>query len=459
MNNYGLSEFDLCLVQEKINLQRDYLTKNVLITSNGQVKSLLDLSFSANHSERYYAQLANKINTMEDLALSNGLTPVFMTMTLDGFYRDLLKGDYSRYDSFDDLKLLEIYNSTPNNEKLGFIHDKLENRETLTIKDLYKILLHQMTKFRNSYAFRKLKKLDFKYMYVRTVEPHKDGVPHFHMMFFIPPQFIDLFHKDFIKSFPAPRNKLSKSYQKDIVSASAYIMKYITKTFLDVKNKKDLDYISAWFVKHRIMRVVTSRSVVPQWIYKICAIFEKDWFYLTDILSSPNNHSEWNYQEDVFWIYDTWLDREICYEYGRLSVYSKGHLVKRAGKVVPKELKKKLFEKSPNTWNLQIKKEVVPIFQDYKKIGVFKDGKSFLYKDSISPEFKSDWDIISYFKSLDVDTCNLQHYGYIKNTLIDRNLLDQNKTNLNDYIDIESFEIKIDDIFVLDDYICLSNFI
>ena len=63
---YGLKEKDLKVIQKKHEVQRDYLDNNTFTTATGQVKSLLDVSFSANHSKRYYSEIINKINTINE---------------------------------------------------------------------------------------------------------------------------------------------------------------------------------------------------------------------------------------------------------------------------------------------------------------------------------------------------------------------------------------------------------
>lgn len=446
MNKYGLTKHDLRVAQEKIDMQRKYLETNELLTSNGQFKKLIDLSFSANHSVRYYAQLANKINTMENIAFNENLIPTFLTITLDGFYRELVRGDYNRFNSYTDDKRSDIFKSVPNNEKLGFVANKMRYNQKLTIKDLYNILNYQMQQFRKGVAFKDLKKASKTYIYIKTVEPHKDGVPHFHMLLFIPKDFISIFQKDFKRFFVAPQNSKPKrdkqrniikdsmtGFETDIKNASAYIMKYITKSFLDVKNNNKLDYLNAWFVKHRIMRCVTSRSVLPQWIYKIISIFEKDWGYLTDILSSKSldNMNEWNQEQDYFYIYDNWSDREICYEYGRLRIYSKGFLVHEAGKQVFKPYTMTSYDKVPNTWS---KKDSPPIpyFLDEKHVGFYNKHK-FILNNNKTPQNMNDFELYKYYTSLDIKTVNLHHFGYIKNNMIDRGLLNGVKSSLNDY--------------------------
>ena len=53
--NYGLSEFDLKSVKEKLAKQKDYLKKNNFLSSSGVERSLLDISYASNHSGRIFS--------------------------------------------------------------------------------------------------------------------------------------------------------------------------------------------------------------------------------------------------------------------------------------------------------------------------------------------------------------------------------------------------------------------
>ena len=83
---------------KKHEVQRDYLDNHNFTTATGQVKSLLDVSFSANHSKRYYSEIINKINTINDIIAmeETQYQSIFITVTLDGYFRDFLKGNFSR---------------------------------------------------------------------------------------------------------------------------------------------------------------------------------------------------------------------------------------------------------------------------------------------------------------------------------------------------------------------------
>jgi len=445
MKKFGLTSIDLKVAQQKMDAQKKYLLDNEFTTSNGQVINLLHVSFSANHSERYYAQLANKINTMELFSIKDDLKGIFLTITLDGFFRDLLKGDYTRYDSFSEDKLLEIKKSTPNNDIHGFIHHKLDNKEKLIIKDLYNILSYQYLKFLKGYTLKMMKKNNDERMYIRTVEPHKDGVPHFHIMFFTKEQYIKSLKKDFLRACPAPRNSESlykgsfdtHGFQTDINKPSAYILKYITKSFVDVKNKKDLDYIQAWYVKHRLMRVVTSRTLVPQWIYQKCSILENDWYYITDIIKELDSEASWSQEDNFFYFKDSWSNREIVYSYGLFQIYNNGRLVKEVGKVVEKK-PIKTYERVPRSWYKALKP--IPVYKDTKLTHFYSKGQFKEYKKHISN--MNDYELLQFHDNYDIESDNYIYYLATKNLMIDRNLLNEQKYYLNNFDEKEFFSFK-----------------
>jgi len=146
-NTYGLTADDLKQMRDKIDKQRNYLENNHFHTATGQVKSLLDVSFSANMSERYYAQLSNKINTMADLAFNEHLKPVFLTITLDGFFRGFLKSDYRKWDKKDATSKVDYERHIPNNETYGFLREKIKEGKKFTVKDCYNTLSYQWYRF------------------------------------------------------------------------------------------------------------------------------------------------------------------------------------------------------------------------------------------------------------------------------------------------------------------------
>jgi hypothetical protein len=311
--------------------------------------------------------------------------------------------------------------------------------------------MFQTKNFFQSYAFKKLKKSGKQYMFVRTVEPHKDGVPHFHMMLWIPQEFEEVFKRSFIASFPAPRNAKQKkdlslkekikyqdlkpddmiAFQSNIKDSTAYIMKYIVKTFRNVQNNDDMDYLQAWYVKYRIMRCVTSRSVVPQWVYKLAYPFESDWFHLTDHIKDPTNFCEWSKEDNYFYFNETRTGRELIYTHGVLEVVYGDIVVKRLGEVKLKNVRSKYYEKIPKKWKSS---PALPakVYNNDDLIGSYKNNHITLFKNNV-PDYMKDYQLLQYFNNLDIETCNLQHYGYVKNCMIKRGLYVGDLVSLNDY--------------------------
>jgi len=446
---YGLTRNDLDFVQNKMDNQRSYLKNNFIQTQSGQVKSLMDLSFSANHSVRYYAQLANKINTMTDYAQTIGHKGIFLTMTLDGFFRDLHKGDYSRFDKLSDEKMEVVRKSIPKSDALGDVLSKVDSKLPLSIKDLYNILNHQTKNFFKSYAFKKLRKSGVKYSYIRTAEPHSDGIPHFHMMLYIPDSHIESVKKDFIKSFPAPQNskkiKFSddlQGFQTDVNNASAYIMKYITKSFLDVKKDVDMDYLQAWYIKHRIMRSVTSHSTVPQWVYQKAMPLEKDWFYLTEILNDVNSQAEWSKEDDYFCFIDYHTDRELIYDRGVYKIMYHDRVIKEFGETKEKKKKYDEYEKVPNLWTSPHKNvfNSFDVVMDDVSLGKHHIINNQIVKPKKQPHQMKDLELYDYFHSIDIDTIDLNHYIYTRNMMINRGLLQAEPMTQDEYKS-EEFEL------------------
>lgn len=430
MNKYGLTPDDLKYCRDKIDSQRSYLSNNHFHTSTGQVKSLLDVSFSANISERYYSQLSNKINTMSDLAKTQNLQPVFLTITLDGFFRGLLTANYSKWDKLKESAQTEYLRHIPNNEVYGFLRDKINARSKFTVKDCYNVLAYQWYHYSSGYSFKKLKKEGKQFIYLKAAEPHKDGVPHFHVLLWIPENYFQSFKKDFERYFPAPQNHKpitdgnvgdTYGFQTAIHNPVGYIMKYATKSFMDLRTGEDLNYLQSWYIKHKIRRLTTSHSTIPQWVYQKCYSIESDWFHLTDLHKREPLLCEWSKEDDWFQLIED-SGRSIEYDNGLLTLsYIGGSIIKQFGEKSdrPKTQPRKL-EPVPSKWMKKPEKKYIEC--DF-------DGEHFLYfhgdliKPTPQPKTMSDYKLLQYWQSIDVETVNAHHFAHVRNEMIERGLI------------------------------------
>ena len=350
-NTYGLTFKDLEAVRDKLQRQRVYLEKEEFYSSfSGQVKTLLDVSMSPNHSIRYYSMILNKVSTFISYNIDKDLTPIFLTVTLDGFFRDFLRGDYSRWKKYKD----KYKNHIPNNQRFGYYLNQIDieasksNPNPLTPKDLYRILSFQFFRFIRSYTLQKLKKEGLEFTFIKVHEPHKDGVPHLHILFYLPSQYIKPLYYHFKNFFPAPRNhqKLNfrdngrtseriediietQGFQWKINSPMGYILKYILKSFRNVQNNDDIDYLQAWYIHYKIPRIIFSRTLIPQDVYYKASLFEKDWFYLTWI--RDNGKYRRSIQFDFFELIDLQSGRRIYYNSGYFELSYNDKIIKFFG--------------------------------------------------------------------------------------------------------------------------------
>lgn len=445
--NYGLTYNDLKFARQKLDTQKKYLEDNSFTTSSGQVKSLLEVSFSANISERYYAQLSNKINTMHSLAISQNLKPLFLTITLDGFFRGFLAANYSKWDKQTDEQKEAYFRHIPNNEVYGLLRDKIKNKEQFNPKDLYNILCFQWYRFSAGYAFKHLKKSSRPYIYLKSTEPHKDGVPHMHILFWVPEDSFSLFQKDFVRYFPAPQNHKplknssngdTKGFQTAINNPVGYIMKYTTKSFMDLRTGEDMNFLQAWYVKNKIRRITTSHSTIPQWVYQKVFAFEQDWYHLTDLTIREPRLCEWSKEDDYFILIE---DNGRCLEYdsGLLTLkhIDSNNIIKQIGEHSKKsKVIKSKFESTPTKW-INFKKTKPNLHE------VWIDDKLYIYRDkklsipTPKPLIMKNYELLTYWQNLDIESVNPHHFAHTHNVMIERGLMDGFKIPINHNVEQE----------------------
>ena len=507
-SRYGLSEQDLSNAILKVAKQKNYLESKTFITNFGEVKSFLDFSYSANNSERYYSRILNKVDTFVSTSLSRDLVPLFLTVTADGFFRRFMKGDYSEWTP----ELRESYKkSIPNNDRNGFYLDYLDGHNTLTPKDVYKIISHQLRRFYNCETLRNIKKDGFRYTSIRVTEPHKDGVPHFHILMYIPKDYIPSLYEEFYNFFPAPRNRQRLTYrnttgkhrrdgeyicdmllerndnlktfkmyetfgfQTQIRSAAGYILKYLLKSFKNLIEDKELDYLQAWYVHNKIPRIITTHTLVSQTVYHKVAMIEPCWYYLTHVKRSGgltvdtlNDYFRFEDETGRTILHDNGffmlsLDKKILFTYGKKKFF------------IQKVRMRGLTWSASKPKNFKILR-IYEIYRTHKEYIYyintnFKDGTllsfanssdfsvTHIYELGISMdadgEFQgfsdvfgfdtmqdightpvsllSDLDAFDQYQTFDFDMYVPGRYAILKNSLIDRGLLREEKVNPNDF--------------------------
>ena len=241
--HYGLSRYNLEEVEKKLKEQKNFLEFSFLYDRiNRNRIPLSDLIISANHSpQRYYSEIQNRVNTLEQIAKQRGLKPLFMTLTLGSEYHHS--------------KTTKKGNLVPNPKYNG-----------TTPKEAVKALTKMFAKLRQDRALKELYKEQR--IYFRVNEPHKDGTPHTHILMFVPADRVERVKTAFKRLFDGRGNDI----QDDIKGSTAYIMKYINKT-LPLSKKEKLSekekYLNAWYSKNRVVRFNSSKTLAPLGIYRL----------------------------------------------------------------------------------------------------------------------------------------------------------------------------------------------
>ena len=494
--NYGLTNDDLEYARRKIARQKDWLENNHFTTANGEEKTLLDISYGANVSERYYSRLLNKIDTFNTISISHNLVPIFLTCTLDGFFRDFKEGDFSRFD--EDTR--EKYKKRiPNNDRGGYYLDMIDKKVPLDNKDLYKILGYQLHLFTKDLQY--IREQNNNYTFIRVTEPHRDGTPHFHILLYAPKEEVFNIKDRFEKFFPAPQNHKTKKgggyildsfiretngFQTNIKSASAYILKYILKSFVNVKDKKDMDYLTAWYSHNRIPRLITTHTLVSQYIYQTASILDNDWFYLTE--TKMNGTYARDVDNNSFLLEDT-NGRRISYINGVLTLSKGSKILNTYGEykysvpVVRLSKNIKFMLDKPKGFNLIDRYEIyIPRgTYIYNIVKNYKDGSQIVVSSGLlsiynlsqyEPQFMddvnldllidiyeqgfnnfdidtkvlsdyqifakssiSDYSLASKYYNFDYDKSTPQNYAYLHNEMIRRGLINSDKIDLNKLIE------------------------
>ena len=413
--SFGISEADLKRANAKLQSQRLWLKSQIykVDDESGEIKTLLDCSYSANFSSRYYAELNNRVNTINDFSFNQGLQSSFLTITLNGCFRDALMGDFNRFKAKDRDLLSEEFKY------------KMKNcPNDINIKDLINLLNYQWNLFIVR-IHRKYKNLT-KY-YIRSFEPHKkDGVPHIHALISYPQYAHEYILKAFKDIFYAPQNlrqnyltkeQIAKGeingFQWTLSNPTGYILKYINKTFINFNERDNLDYNTAWYVKYKVRRFISSKHQIPLWIYRKINFFYKDFYNLCSIKSMSEWHCEWNFDETYFLLQNIHSGETISCVDGVVKHSIGDNIIHYYYKEKPQDIDR--------------------IYRVYEKPTIKNRSSKIWFESKPIVTNMKDYTLLSYYRSLDTNTCNLQHFAYVENELVKRKMgIFCGKNRLND---------------------------
>ena len=372
---YGISETDKIFLKTKLENQKKFLDSNFFMI-NGEYVPYSNFYFSSWHnSNRYIAELNNRVASLNDYALKQDLKPIFAVFTLPSEYHQQ--------------KLITLKSGR---KKLVY-NKKYINDEKHSVSAGASKLQALVRKIIGSRCFRGI--ASDKRCYITTKEPHLDGTCHLNFLVFVPKeQFSDCVRviKD---NFLDTHSRV----ETDIKNATSYVMKYIFKTLDDLRQNPDLDNltdISYWYLKHKIRRFTMSKTFVSLEIYRKLN-------GRVDLISLTKNYNKG--LVTVLLDPETKKPLQIFDEFGDLW-----HKIK--------------VSKDETTIRHQnVSSEIKSFGNSLKQRQILKLCDE-LFKSDEKPKPVSrmkDYELVNYYQSLGGDV-NAQHLAYVENIMLDREL-------------------------------------
>lgn len=434
MKTYGMTDYQISSAKNKLNYNKEFMHHNGIQLDNKIIPYADFVANSYMNADRYIAEIQHRAWSIQDYAISRNLSNVFITLTLPSVwhkkktFKDKLVNNrlfggrtfinYKKIlNPLDGKKYLFLNADIKVN--IPFLEPIIDFSNTVdkyTPRNASKELSKLLKKFFDDRAYKSIDKADR--CYFRVTEPHKDGTPHLHISLFVPQGKKDIIVNSLNRLFPAPQSKI----ETDVDSPVHYLMKYVLKTFDDLRDSEDdISNLTLWYLYHGISRFYTSRTFVSLEIYRSL----KGMYGLEEL-------SEKYYTGDinVYYYSDTNKIALIENEFG--TIYT------------PK----------PVNWSddyndeefTYLEAEYESIYQDKEPthIPVDIDGQKWIYyngrflKQTIKPYQMKDLQLMQYFNSLDMQTVNPSHYAYTHNIMVERGLIDGGKVDLSDAYSKES---------------------
>lgn len=373
---YGISETDKIFLKTKLENQKKFLDSNFFMI-NGEYVPYSNFYFSSWHnSNRYIAELNNRVASLNDYAQSQGLRPIFAVFTLPSEYHKQ--------------KLITLKSGR---KKLVY-NKKYIDDDKHSVSAGASMLQALVRKIIGSRCFRGI--ASDKRCYITTKEPHLDGTCHLNFLVFVPKEKFN----DCVRVIKDNFLDTHSRVETDIKNATSYVMKYIFKTLDDLRQNPDLDNltdISYWYLKHKIRRFTMSQTFISLEIYRKLN-------GSIDLISLTKNYNKG--LVTVVVDPDTRKPLKIFDEFGDL--WQKTRIIKDSNTI-------KRYEDASD--------DIKSFGNILKQKQVFKICDE-LFKSYEKPKPVSrmkDYELVNYYKNLGGDV-NVQHLAYVENLMLYRNL-------------------------------------
>lgn len=416
---YGMTDAMLAAARRKVKKNKEFM-ETYGVEVSGQVVPFADfVQNSYMNPNRYVAELNNRVYSLYEYAEQRGLRNVFFTLTLPSVWHATKKiktGKRVPNPKFGGRAVITTVRHPVSGEVYKLLNTK-KNQDAYAPKRASKAITRLLKRLFDDRFYKSIEKDDR--VYFRVTEPHKDGTPHIHVSFFVPAEKADAFADTLRRLYPAPQGKVEQNVHNPV----AYLMKYVLKTLDDLRYSDDLTALSLWYVYHGIGRIYTSRTLIDLQTYR--ALNGR-----YDLIELTNMYRD--NQLVVMLDKQTNKVTQVFDEFG--LIYSKKHVVVSDAKA---------YDVVPTKWKNRN--------DDLHKVEI--DGEQFYYRQvrdhdagpgqhqytahfihlTVPAGSMSDFELLSYYGSLDIETVDLNHFVYVVNQMIDRGLLNE------DYLSISAY--------------------
>jgi len=457
MRKYGLTKKDIITSLDRVESANNYLKSHYLENMSGDKIPLIDIYKSPIiNPHRYVAEVQNRVWSLNNYAQERNLELVFLTLTLPTEYHKYTLGKdkvtliKNPKFAHKNVKLFDIYtkerawgydsfvfrylNGLGKNvvmSKKKFVSFKSSD---YSVSNGVKMLSNMFKSIKDDRSYKSIPQIDR--LYFRVTEPHKSGTPHLHIAIYVPKENVKSLVEAIYRKFPKPQADIKVSYipddsnlvEKDLMIKSPirYILKYIYKSLDDMRDDKGIGELSCWYISNRVSRFYTSRTLISLSIYRPLngrlSLLELTKYYKDDTLSvlidSETKKPLVMYlRGNIFYnrkklVCKQFISKED--EHERQIQFSNPPVVSRG--VLPVDIDGILF-------NLDMDK--------YFNNGIVNLDK--VYSRVKSVDRMGDYELYNYYNSLDIDIVNIHHFGLVKNTLINRGLIDGYIQSLNSF--------------------------
>lgn len=430
---YGITKQIREYALKKIDFQKDFLTKNSFKVGADYIPMIKLFKNAYINPDRYIAEVNHRVYSLADYAKSRNLKAVFGTITLPSEFhptklgRNGIRVSNPRYCNKNKIPIIErVFDIKTKKHVLTDLQ-----KSYFTPKEGAKKLSRMFKSLLDLRVLRNIPKEDK--CYFRVYEPQEDGTPHIHFSMFVPDDKLLIVKNRFEDYFKEEYPKLQVDFKIDIENPVAYLMKYILKTFDDLReDDSKISDLSLWYLANKITRFYTSKTLISLEVYR-----KLNGKYELLELTRMFRNKEINYFVDI----ETNAVLEIVDKHGSLYI-------KKPTSLILRDEQNDFKSQIQNKWcdlvlngTLRERQKIhlpklnqVPIFID-NKIHYILNSNVVMQERLMSVNKLNDNQLISYYYNLNSKfdkLDNYSHFALVKNEMIKRNFINSPILNVND---------------------------